>query len=208
MMTTRVFLLRHGESSDPTVFHGAESDVDLSDRGRRQAEAVARVLKPRRPDLVISSAMRRAVDTAAPIAGACAVDHRLEPDLHERRVAELSRQKIDVEDGIWPETIRRWTSGETSFAHPGAESFDDLQRRLLPAWDRIVRAHAGRTLVVVAHGIVCKVLLLSILEGWTVADWKKLGPVKNAAVSELVQAKGTWQAEVLNRQPEDVAAVE
>src|SRR4051812_13317991 len=58
---TRVFLLRHAESADPTVFHGAESDVGLSERGERQAHAVAAVLAAHRPTAVVSSAMRRAV---------------------------------------------------------------------------------------------------------------------------------------------------
>src|SRR5581483_8043170 len=69
-MMTRVFLLRHAETANPLVFHGAESDVALSPRGQRQAEAVARVLAGDRPDVVISSAMRRARDTAVPIARA------------------------------------------------------------------------------------------------------------------------------------------
>lgn len=38
---TRVWLLRHGESANPTVFHGAESDIDLGERGRRQAALLA-----------------------------------------------------------------------------------------------------------------------------------------------------------------------
>ena len=38
---TRVLLLRHAETAAPDRFHGAESDVDLGDRGSRQAEAVA-----------------------------------------------------------------------------------------------------------------------------------------------------------------------
>ena len=53
-MPTRVFVLRHGESADPTVFHGAEPDVGLSERGRRQAEAVAPLLAAHAPDAVVS----------------------------------------------------------------------------------------------------------------------------------------------------------
>ena len=40
-MPTRVLLLRHAETATPHLFHGAESDVGLSERGRRQADAVA-----------------------------------------------------------------------------------------------------------------------------------------------------------------------
>ena len=38
----RVFLMRHAETSVPGVFHGAESDIGLSDRGIEQAKAAAR----------------------------------------------------------------------------------------------------------------------------------------------------------------------
>src|SRR5947209_2379882 len=86
---TRVLLLRHGESADPTVFHGAESDVGLSPRGQRQAEAVATFLAAFRPILLVSSAMRRALDTAAPIARACGLSVQVESLLHERRVGAL-----------------------------------------------------------------------------------------------------------------------
>ena len=64
-MPTRVFLLRHAESADPTVFHGYESDVDLGERGVRQAQAIAAELAAEKPDIVVSSAMRRAQRTAA-----------------------------------------------------------------------------------------------------------------------------------------------
>src|SRR5437764_2917466 len=66
-MPTTVFLLRHAESANPLVFHGAESDVGLSARGRRQAEALAPLLAALSPHAIVSSAMRRAVDTATPI---------------------------------------------------------------------------------------------------------------------------------------------
>src|SRR5262245_57535788 len=115
-MPTRVFLLRHGESADPTVFHGAESDIDLSEKGRRQAEVVAQVLARRRPDVVISSAMRRARQTALPIARACNLELLIEPQLHERRVGILSGRPFKT-DAVWPETLKRWTSGETDYAH-------------------------------------------------------------------------------------------
>ena len=52
---------------------------------------------------------------------------------------------------------------------------------MLPAWRAVTERHAGRTVVVVAHGIVCKVLLVSLLEGWSLADWSKMAQ-KNMTV--------------------------
>src|SRR5262245_34494343 len=118
-MPTRVLLLRHGESADPTVFHGAESDIGLSERGMRQAEVVTPILAAYSPAAVISSGMRRALLTAEPIAAACGLPIRIEPALHERRVGALAGATFDHGD-VWPETLRRWMAGETSYAPPGA----------------------------------------------------------------------------------------
>lgn len=206
-MPTRVLLLRHGESADPTVFHGAESDIGLSPRGERQAVTVAPLLAAYAPDVVVSSAMRRARDTARPIATTCGVPHLIEPDLHERRVGALSGTPFAQADGVWPETLRRWVAGETWYAPDGAESFDDIRARVLPAWDRLVSRYRERCLVVVAHGVVCKVLFFSLLPELSVADWHRIGPVKNAAISELICDGVRWWAVRLNELPEAVGTV-
>jgi broad specificity phosphatase PhoE len=65
-MPTRVLLLRHAETANPVIFHGAESDVGLSERGRQQADAIAPILAAHSPTAIISSGMRRAIDTATP----------------------------------------------------------------------------------------------------------------------------------------------
>jgi broad specificity phosphatase PhoE len=195
-MPTRVLLLRHAESDDPSVFHGAESDVGLSERGRQQAETAALLLAAQRPDAIISSAMCRARETALPIARACGLQLRIEPALHERRVGGLSG--TPTKGAIWPDTLRRWMAGDTGFAPADAESFDAISDRVLPIWRRLTEELHDRTLLIVAHGIVCKVLLLNVLPGWGVADWKRLGPVPNVGLSELVRDGDGWQALQLN----------
>jgi 2,3-bisphosphoglycerate-dependent phosphoglycerate mutase len=194
-MPTRVLLLRHAQSADPSVFHGAESDVGLSALGRRQAELAAVYLASLRPDAVVSSRMRRAVDTATPIALACGKALHTEPDLHERRVGPMSGMAAQQShDGPWPTTLRGRLAGETGYAPEGAESFDDLRERLLPVWDRLAARHEDRTLVVVAHGVVCKVLLLSLLPGRGIADWTAMGPIHNVAIHELIREGSGWRA--------------
>ena len=200
-MTTRIFLLRHAETANPNVFHGAESDVGLSERGRRQAEQLAPLLAEAQPTAVISSAMRRALDTAAPIATACGLALRIEPELHERRVGALSGTSTQGKEGVWPETLRRWVAGETGYAPPGAESFDAIRDRVLPVWRRLMHEYAGKTLVIVAHGIVIRVLLLSELPGLGPGDWHRLGPIRNLGVNELLWTGTAWEAVRLNEVP-------
>lgn len=195
---TRIWLLRHAETAVPTVFHGAESDVELSERGQQQAVDLAPLLAGFQPAGVVSSAMRRARRTAEPIAAACGLPLRIEPTLHERRVGELSGQAFLHGDGIWPKTLRRWMAGELTYAPPGAESFADIADRVVPVWQRLTAEFAGRSLVVVAHGVVCKVLMLSVALGWSPADWYRMGAIANLGVSELCGSNGRWRLVRLN----------
>jgi broad specificity phosphatase PhoE len=102
----------------------------------------------------------------------------------------------NLPEGPWPETVRRWVAGQTDYATPGAESFDALQARLLPVWERVTGELDGQTAVVVAHGVVIRVLLLSLLPGWSVARYHQLGPTPNVAITELTRqgAGQPWQA--------------
>ena len=96
------------------------------------------------------------------------------------RAQQLEQQGVDVVHLGY---------GEPDFAPPGAESFTAMQRRLLPVWERLTREHEGRTAVVVAHGMVKRVLLLSLL-GWGVGNWKRVGTTHNVGVCELIHAGG------------------
>jgi len=204
----RVWLLRHAETTAPHVFNGSESDVHLSELGFRQADALGRWFVEHRPTAVVSSTMIRAVQTALPIARDCAVPHSQEALLRERTIGLLSGQAFHPTVGPWAETVREWSKGNTSYTTPGAESFDDLKSRLHQGWDRVMAVHPGGRVVVVAHGIVCKVLLLTLLKGWDVGGWEKIGPAMNAAVSELVPGDdGLWHAEKLLLIPERVSAL-
>lgn len=204
-MPTRVLLLRHAETTHPHVFNGFESDVGLSARGERQAQALAPLLAARAPAVVVSSGMRRALHTAQPIAAACALPLRVEPELHERKVGGLVGLSDASSGGVWTETLRRWQAGEADYAPSGSESFAAMQRRLLPVWQRLTEEYAGQTLVIVAHGMVKRVLLLSLLPGWGLKDWPRVGHTPNAGICELLHEGEAWQAVRLNHVEEAVA---
>ncbi len=134
--------------------------------------------------------MRRAVETAEPIARSSGVELLIEPDLHERRIGRLCGMLYDDQAGPWAETLRRWQSGETRFATEGAESFDAVRDRVMLVWVRLAESFAGRTYLVVAHGAVIKVLLLSIDIGLT--SWDSFS-YPNLAVVEVRRRGVTWE---------------
>jgi 2,3-bisphosphoglycerate-dependent phosphoglycerate mutase len=204
---TTIWLARHAETATPYLVHGAESDIGLGEHGRRQAAAVAPWFRELAPNVVVSSGMIRAVDTAAPIAAACGVTHEIEPELHERKVGRFSQKTGAEVDTVWIETTRRWEAGEIEYAYPGMESFAQISGRVVPAFQRVVARHTDKRVVIIAHGIVCKVLLLNILSGYGPADWTRLGRALNLSVSELVPDGTQWRANMILAVPSPVATV-
>ena len=192
-----VWLARHAETAAPTMFHGFESDIDLGAHGHAQAAAAVEWFAQRQTTVVISSGMKRAFQTAAPIAARCGVPHLIEPLLHERRVGPLSRMPRAEADGVWEETTSRWVAGETAYAYPGMESFDELRARTVPAFRRAIDAHPGGRVVIVCHGVVSKVLLLTLLRERGPAHWRTIGSIPNLATSELVPDGDFWHAREL-----------
>ena len=82
---TRLVLARHGE----TVWHaenryaGGASDIDLTDRGREQARDLARWAAAREFDALVVSPVRRAKETAAPVAEALGLVAQEHEELRE-----------------------------------------------------------------------------------------------------------------------------
>lgn len=201
---TRVYLIRHAETARPDVFHGFESDVDLGARGYRQATALAPVVAGLKPDVLVSSGMLRARRTAEAISRGCGLPVRVEALLHERKVGGMQGTPIQGEFGVWPDTLARWVAGDTGYAPPGMESFDQIRDRVLPVWDRITGESAGKTLAVVAHGIVIRVILLSVAEGYNAADWPRLGRIPNASISEVTGSGRSWRLVRVGEVPSEV----
>lgn len=200
MPETRVLLLRHAETSAPDRFHGAESDVGLGARGFDQAEKASTLLSELRPDAVHCSAMRRARETAAVIGRACGLVPRVEPDLHERKMGSLSGMTREEGLGAYTEAKNRWMAGDVDYTHEGGESYAQIRERVVPVVQRVAAAWAGRTVVIVAHGVVIRVVLGTLLEGRGPADFERYR-IDNAAVNDLRWDGLTWTAAALNQGP-------
>jgi broad specificity phosphatase PhoE len=155
--TTIVYLVRHGE----TIWNAEErcqgqADADFSDRGRAQLEALAEELASIRFDAAYTSPLVRAVRTAEAILA--------DRGVRARRVAALSEISYGTLQGTrfadWPGTLLdTWRADPWSVAFPDGESLAALEARVLPAFDRIVAAHPGDTVLVSSHGHVNRLIL-------------------------------------------------
>jgi probable phosphoglycerate mutase len=174
MTSTRIFLLRHAETAAPDLFHGAESDVGLGPRGIAQARVVADRLAGLGLDAVYSSGMRRAVETARSIAEASRLPLSECPGLHERRMGTLSGRPRNEGWASYEQAKEHWKLGRLDFTHTGGESFAAMSERATSAFRSLLEIETGRRIVVVAHGVINRVLLASMAAGYTHADFDRI----------------------------------
>jgi len=147
-----LYLIRHGES----VYNAlgriqGQSECDLSERGRRQAEAVARRLAGLPIDAIYASPLRRASQTAGFLGAALDLAVRLDPRLMEVDAGELEDQMRADVLRRYPGAIQRWRSGALDFAFPGGESRRAVIERGREALLSVARADHDHV-VVVSHG--------------------------------------------------------
>lgn len=161
----RLLLARHGETVWNAVrrFQGG-TDVPLSERGRLQASALGRALRPYRLAAAYVSPLRRAVGTAEIAVAGAGVPLVPVEELRELSLGEWEGCTIEEIRRREGDPYRAWVRTPLDCPPPGSEALADLARRVLGAIDRIAAAHPnGDDVLVVAHGGVISVYACYLL---------------------------------------------
>jgi broad specificity phosphatase PhoE len=160
----RLFTVRHGEtdSARERRFTGGR-DVPLSPRGRLQCEAVAGALSGVFLGAVYASPLARARDTAEAIAAPHKLPVRVAPPFREMSFGEwegLTRAEVAVR---YPEAYETWRTTPQLVIPPGGEPLDAVAARVTTGLNALLDEHAGQTIVLVAHAVVIRLLVLQAL---------------------------------------------
>lgn len=151
-----LLLIRHGLPVRREVVDGP-ADPELAPQGHAQAEHMANYLSTERIAAVYTSPLRRASETAAPLARVLGLEAIVEDD-----VAEYDRHASEY---VPLEELK--ASGDPRFHELAAwsdlDDVDEFRERVLAAVDRIIDAHPSQTVAVVCHGGVINLFLASIL---------------------------------------------
>lgn len=167
MATTRVLLVRHGESEVTVdgVLGGTGTCRGLTDLGRRQSVALRdRLRNGHEPavDEIWSSTLPRALETAEVVNEAFGLDIHTDADLEEMRPGEADGVRFDdFRDRFGPVETERYPHRPIA---PGAESRAGFIHRASAALHRVVEANEGRTVAVFCHGGVIDVGFRSFLD--------------------------------------------
>ncbi|MCC8066807.1 MAG: histidine phosphatase family protein [Clostridiales bacterium] len=148
----KIYVARHGQTRwnlEDRV--SGRTDIPLTDQGWRQAEQLAEEVAGLDIDLMIVSPLLRAQQTAGVIARRCGI-----PMSTDERLIEFDFGVFEGRHRTDPEfrAIRR----NLAYRYPEGESSFDVAARVFQLLDEIQVKYAGKTILLVCHGALARVL--------------------------------------------------
>ncbi len=178
-----VVLARHAETIwNEQLRYIGRTDLDLSPLGRANAEAFAAHLKDYRFDAIYASGMKRALQTAGPVAENSNLLVASEPLLNEIDFGLWEGLTHDEIAAAYPGLVDQWLGDPFTVEIPGGEPWPAFADRVVRGWAGItqtVSAGGPRHILVVTHAGCIKVILGRIL-GLDSNSWWQIHQDKGA----------------------------
>ncbi len=192
----RLIIVRHGQTDwNRERRYMGSTDIELNDEGRRQAEKVAQRLKDYDIKMILTSPMKRALETAREI-------RRYHPDAELVVEKDLREVDFGILEGMTKDEIKKkykdhWDAIEKNdFNHkvPGGESYAEASVRVLNVLDKVLKS--GKDSVIVAHGMVNKIIFMKLMN--KLLDEIEQISYRNTSVSVFEMDGGSVRVEEFN----------
>ncbi len=176
-METKIILIRHGESlANASSIYLGHTDWDLTEKGKMQAEAVASYLKDEKIDLIFSSDLIRAYNTALPHSKIHGKEIIKSRELREIYLGEWEGLPLSkIEEGWHDEFIHGWRENFGICQTPGGESVPHLANRIYNEVKRIASENVGKYIVIATHAAAIR------------AFWGKITKTPENEVAQKIQ---------------------
>ncbi len=161
---TKVIFIRHGQTEwNVTGRYQGQSDVKLTEEGRKQAEKLADNFPVAKVDAIYASDLCRAMVTAETIAAKFGLKVQAEPAFRELSFGDWEGLTYQQIVDKWEEAMANFLQHPDILEIPGGESFPAVQQRAMKRLNELIEKHDGQTIVVVAHGAVLRTMLTAAL---------------------------------------------
>jgi broad specificity phosphatase PhoE len=190
-LVTTLLLVRHGETDwNRDGRWQGHSDTHLNDVGRRQAARLAAELDG--VDVVYSSDLARARETAEILAARLELPIRIDPRLRERSFGTWEGKTRPEIEAVFAAAHARWLAGEGPGADD-AEPFADFAARVHAFLREVVERHPGETVLIVSHGGSIRVVH-ALAQGLDyVQDHRSIPGVPNCTVARYAARDGALE---------------
>ncbi len=194
MDKTEILFLRHGESLGNSLkIMTGQTDFDLSERGYLQAEAAANYLAGRGIDVIYSSDLKRAYNTAASVSRKIGLPIIKSRELREICVGDFEGVKMEeLSEKVGESFKYYWTKDFGIYKFPSGESTLEAGERFYREAERIAKAEAGKKILIAAHAGVIR-SFWGIMLGLPREELGSLYPfATNASVSRAEYSDGKF----------------
>ena len=164
-MGLTLYFLRHGQTalSREDVFCGSGSDPELTEDGLLMAESFAAAYRSKPWSAVYSSPLRRAVETARPLASALGLDVEERDGLKEIGYGRWERLSKEAVEGQFHDDYISWLADPAWHAPTEGETAVLIARRGLHVVEDIRRRFDDGNVLVVSHKATIRIILCSLL---------------------------------------------
>lgn len=185
-----ILLARHGETdwNSERRWQG-HADQPLNEVGREQARELAGTLAGRSIDVVYSSDLVRAHETALIVAERLGLPVEGDAGLREVDVGDWSGRLVAEIEAADPEAFQLWRQGRKAWN--GGESYEEMGARVVGAVLRLAARHPGETVLIVTHGgsiRACRATAAGL--DYAASRVAAIGSMANCEVVELHVAEG------------------
>ena len=196
----RIFLLRHGEIQGAGTgkrFIG-HTDIPLSDVGCHQAQGWRHWFGDFPRLHIIASDLARCQETVRIIAADRSWSLETSGGFKEIYLGQWDGLSFRQVKERWPEAFQQRGEDLAGFRPPGGESFLDLQRRVIPVFEKAVK-EVRSPLLIVAHAGVNRIILGHIL-GMPLGNLFRI-PQDYGALNLIERHAGEYRLQLLNQLP-------
>ncbi|SET73308.1 histidine phosphatase family protein [Lacrimispora sphenoides] len=184
----KLYLIRHGRQCDKRC----NVDVSLSEEGIHQAKLAGMRMKDWGIEMVYSSDMLRAKETAYYANQYWNVPHEIIPEFRELCFGDMEGLYGEEIEGRFREFKAKQDEMKEDIPYPGGESATELVRRAMPKLIEVAGRHKG-SIAIATHGVWIRAVLCHIL-GMDMAKWRTMGVTfENGSITELHYRKEKGQ---------------
>ena len=163
---TRLFLVRHGNTMDEEtkkVYKG-RTDIPLSPKGIARMEKAAAFLSASFTlDKLYTSTLSRSIDSGRIIGRSQGLEAVSLPAFDEIDFGAWEGLSFDEIKERYPQELDRWLLDPANHTPPRGEPFGTARARSMKGVRKILKEDAGRTVCVVAHAGVLRIMIFALL---------------------------------------------
>ncbi len=193
MSTTQIYMIRHGQSEGNKIraFLG-HTDLDLTELGHLQAENTARFLKDIQVDVIYSSDLIRAYNTALHTTELKGMEIIRNKNLREIYAGKWENGLFAELEEIYKESYGVWLTNIGRARCDEGESTEELQKRIVSEITKIAEENEGKTVFIFTHATPIRTFK-AFCDGKTLDEMKDVPWATNASVSHFEYFEGKFK---------------